>query len=109
MNKRVVLISSETLGKGDDELGKVILENFLVNIKKNPPQVIFLMNSGVKLATESSLLSVHLEELHNNGVQVLSCKTCVDHFGIEEDIIAGEISTMTYFAELTVDHNIITL
>lgn len=109
MNKRVVLISSDTLGRGDDKLGEVILENFLVNIKKNPPKVIFLMNSGVKLA-ESSLLSVHIKELSDLGVQVLLCKTCVEHFEIEEeDIVAGEISTMTYFTELIVDHNVLTL
>ncbi|NMD70825.1 transcriptional regulator [Bacillus sp. DNRA2] len=111
MNNKVILVSSNQLGKGDQELGEGILETFFTLLKQREdlPTAIFLMNSGVLTLTEQSLVSVHLKELEAKGVDILACKTCVDYYQVEEQLIAGKISGMPTFIDLAATHEVITI
>jgi len=111
MNTKVILVSSNQLGKGDPELGEGILETFFTLLKQRDemPAAVFCMNSGVFTMTEDSFVSVHLKELEEKGVDILACKTCVDHYGVEDKLAVGKISGMADFIELAAKYNVLTI
>lgn len=111
MRNKVILVSSNQLGKGDEVLGETILETFFTILKQRDefPIAIFCMNSGVLTTTEESLVSVHLKELQDKGVPVLVCKTCADHYGIENRLSVGKISGMGEFIELAAKYEVLTI
>jgi len=105
--KSLVFVDGETMGRGSDELGKVLMRSFLNTIKElevRPWRLIFL-NSGVKLATSDSEYIAILKEIENMGVEIISCGTCLDFFGIKEKVGVGRVSNMyeilTSFNEAT--------
>jgi selenium metabolism protein YedF len=111
MKNKVILVSSNQLGRGDKELGENILETYFTILKQQPelPTAIFCMNSGVFTMTEDSFVSVHLKELEAKGVEVLACKTCVDHYEVENKLSVGKISGMAHFIELQAKYEVITI
>ncbi|MCA1031034.1 DsrE family protein [Bacillus timonensis] len=111
MKNKVILVSSDQLGSGDKDLGEGVLETFFTLLKQQEekPAAIFLMQKGVLTLTEQSLVSVHLKELENAGVPVYACKTCVDYYGVEEQLIGGKISSMAHFIELATLHEVLTI
>lgn len=111
MKNKVILVSSDQLGKGERQLGEGILETFFTVLKQKEelPKAIFCMNSGVFTLTDASLVSMQLKELEDRGVEVLACKTCVDFYGIEEKLTVGKISGMAHFIELAAAYEILTI
>ncbi|WP_421381698.1 DsrE family protein [Bacillus salacetis] len=111
MKNKVILVSSDQLGKGDQELGEGVLETFFTLLKQrdDKPEAIFLMNRGVLTLTEQSLVLVHLKEIAESGVPVYACKTCVDYYDVEAQLIAGEISGMGHFIDLASKHEVLTI
>jgi sulfur relay (sulfurtransferase) complex TusBCD TusD component (DsrE family) len=111
MKNKVVLVSSDQLGKGNQDLGEGVLETFFTILKQREekPAAIFLMNKGVYTATEESLVSVHLQEMEKAGVPVFTCKTCVDYYELGEKLVVGEISSMGHFIELASQHEVLTI
>jgi selenium metabolism protein YedF len=92
----VVLIDSETVGRGDDDLGRILMGSFLhtlLNLTPLPRSII-LLNGGVRLAAEGSDFTKVLSALSDAGVDVLSCGTCLDFFQLKEKLMAGRVSTM---------------
>ena len=94
--KNTVFIDSETLGRGDDRLGAILMKAFILTLKElNPlPWRVIFINGGVKLASAGSELLPYLQELENLGVEILSCGTCLDFFGLKESLKAGRVSNM---------------
>lgn len=109
MRKKVILLNTDSWGKGDEELGHTLLETFLTILKQEEelPAAIFCMHRGVLALTESSVSSLHLKELQNRGVPVLACKTCTDYYGVTEKLYAGEISSMKRFIELSAAYEVL--
>jgi len=97
----VVLVASDIIGRGDDELGRILIRSFLhtLNEVEPLPETIIFLNAGVKLAVEGSPVLEDLAALAEKGVQILACGTCLGHFGLKEKIAAGEISNMYSIAE----------
>ena len=92
----VVVISSETMGRGDDKLGFVLMKGFihtLLDLDTLPGTMIFY-NSGVKLAVQDSDVIDDLKELESRGVELLICGTCANYFEIKDSLGAGVISNM---------------
>ena len=78
----VILVGSDRLGDGPDELGRLLMKNFIItllDVEKVPDRILFL-NTGVFLTTEGSEVLEALESLGNRGVEVLSCGVCLDFF-----------------------------
>ena len=99
---RVLLLGSEGMGRGDDRLGLTILGNLLKTLVANPlrPEKIVCWNAGVKLLTGTSPVVAALQDLEGIGVEILACKTCVEFFGLQDQLLAGEISTMPVISDL---------
>jgi selenium metabolism protein YedF len=97
----VVLIPSDGMGRGDDELGAILIRAFLhtLNEVEPLPATMVFINTGVKLTAEGSLVLDDLQALKERGVEILACGTCLGHFELKEKIAVGEISNMYTIAE----------
>jgi selenium metabolism protein YedF len=99
--RTVMLVASDRLGDGPEELGRLLLKNFIITLLdlEALPDRIFFVNSGVLLTTEGSELLEPLERLGNCGVEVLSCGVCLDFFNRKELLRAGSVTNMFTIAE----------
>ena len=93
---QVVFISSDRMGSGNDELGKVLIKGFIYTLTetKRYPKAVVLVNGGVTLSTENEATVENLKKLEEAGVQVLSCGTCLDYYGLKDQLKAGVVSNM---------------
>jgi selenium metabolism protein YedF len=98
--KIVVYVDGDTLGKGSEELGRILMKNFLHTLADITPKPwrIILINSGVKLAILGHECAPVLKGLADQGAEVLSCGTCLDYFGLKEKVEAGKVSNMNEIA-----------
>lgn len=94
--KMIYVISSDSMGRGSEELGWALLQTYIQTIKDvSPlPEKILLYNSGVKLVTDDSGALVAFRELQSLGVEILACGTCLDFFKLKSAIQVGQISNM---------------
>jgi len=92
----VIFIDTDSMGRGSEELGKILLRSFLQTLEQSEvrPQKIILMNSGVKLACQGSEVLEDLQELAKKGSEILACGTCLDFFGLKKNLTAGRVSNM---------------
>jgi selenium metabolism protein YedF len=96
VKKVVVYINSDLLGAGDEALGSFLMKAFLktlLDLDKKPDRLI-LINSGVLLAIEDSKVLDTLKTLSENGVEIVSCGTCLDFYKQKEKMRVGTISNM---------------
>lgn len=92
----VIFISSETLGSGDDKLGRILMEGFINTLQEQEkaPDSILLMNSAVRLAVEGSPVVGPLRDLTDRGCEILVCGTCLEFFGLKGKLAVGIVSNM---------------
>jgi selenium metabolism protein YedF len=95
-HKILVLMGSDTLGRGDNFLGSKLMGNFIATLKEMGPELwcVVLLNSGVKLAVGGSEVLPALLALEQTGVKVLVCGTCLNHFELLEAKQVGETTNM---------------
>lgn len=92
----VIVIDSDTMGKGDETLGKTLIKGFiytLTEIEKLPKSIIFY-NKGVNFVAEGSESLEDLEKLSRAGVKIYSCGACVNFYELSGKIKVGEITNM---------------
>ena len=97
----VVVISSDKMGEGDETLGYLLMTTFINSLKdldKMPKKILFY-NNGVKMITKSSPVIQPLKDLEKMGVELMACGTCVNHYGLSDEIGAGIIGNMYSIAE----------
>jgi selenium metabolism protein YedF len=94
--KIMVMVASDRMGRGDDELGSKLMVNFLKTLKEMGRDLwrLVFVNNGVKLAVEGSEALSILKELEGDGVQILVCGTCLNHFNLLEKKQVGETTNM---------------
>lgn len=97
MGKRVYIVT-DRLGSGDDELGSILMKNFMYALARNAdkPVAVMMTNGGVKLACEGSECLDDLRTLEAAGVQIRACGTCLDFYGLAEKLAVGEVGNMTH-------------
>jgi len=105
--RSLVFIDGETMGRGSDDLGKILMRSFLNTIREleTLPWRMVFVNAGVKLvASESEYIKI-LKEIESLGVDIIACGTCLDYFHLKEKVGVGRISNMfeivTSFNEAT--------
>ena len=94
--RKVVLLSSEKLGLGDDKLGGLLMANFLRLLGEDDrhPAMICLLNSGVNLVTGGHVCLDHMRRLESLGTTILICKTCLEYMDLEDKVAVGKVSNM---------------
>lgn len=91
-----IAIGSDKMGSGEDELGSILMKSFIYTVKETTPYPanILFYNSGVYLTCEDSPVLDDLKALAENGVEIVSCGTCLDYYNIKEKLKVGTISNM---------------
>lgn len=99
----VVVIRSERMGSGDEQLGAILMRAYLNALPQTEslPSAVILYNGGVKLALRGSDTAEALAVLEGKGVPVYACGTCLDFYGVKEQLAVGTVSNMYKIAELT--------
>ncbi|KYK21806.1 response regulator SirA [Thermoplasmatales archaeon SM1-50] len=96
MTKTTIILHSESLGRGNDELGKTMTGAFLRKLwasAKKPDTIIFY-NSAVHLLTNRSPVLDALSGLSKSGVDLVACQTCIGFYEIEKKLTIGRIVDM---------------
>ncbi len=98
---RVVVLPASTMGTGDDTLGAALMKAFVFALTQQDvlPDTVLCYNGGVHLTCEGSESLDDLRALAAAGVEVLSCGTCLNHFGITDKLAVGEVTNMYVIAE----------
>lgn len=98
---RVAVIPSEFMGSGDDELGAVLMKGFVFALTQldELPETVLMYNGGVKLACTGSSSLDDLRTLAEAGVEIMSCGTCLNHYGLAEQLEVGEATNMYVIVE----------
>jgi selenium metabolism protein YedF len=93
---QTIAIASETMGNGDDELGTILMKGFIYTLTEaHPyPKMLLFYNGGVKLACQGAETLEDLHKLEEAGVEILVCGTCLNFFGIADQIAVGSVSNM---------------
>ena len=97
----IVVLSSDKMGEGDEKLGHILIKGFLYALTQLEvlPKTILMYNNGVKLAVEGSESLADLKLLETQGVEVLSCGTCLNHYQLTEKLGVGTITNMYTIVE----------
>jgi intracellular sulfur oxidation DsrE/DsrF family protein len=100
--KKVIVLNSEGMGRGDEELGGRLLGNFLRKVWASPekPATIVFYNSAVKLLAYGAMVSDALDGLSLAGVDLVACGTCVNHYQLSQSLAMGRVSDMQEIVEL---------
>lgn len=99
--QQVVVISADTMGSGDDALGKTLLKGFIFALTQldTLPKTVLFYNGGVRLSCEGSESLDDLRALAAAGVEIASCGACLSYYGLTEKLAVGQITNMYAIVE----------
>ena len=97
----VVVLSNNQMGNGSEELGQILMKGFIFALTEldELPSTVLLYNSGVKLSTEVSNSIEDLKTLQAQGVEILSCGTCLNYYDLTEKLQVGDVTNMYFILE----------
>ena len=92
----VIAVDTATMGRGNDELGKVLMKGFLFAVTQldTLPKTMLFYNGGATLTTEGSDSLEDLKSLEAQGVKIKTCGTCLNYYGLTEKLQVGEVTNM---------------
>ncbi|EHQ89322.1 DsrE family protein [Desulfosporosinus youngiae] len=96
MSNFVYFISTDKIGHQDPDLGQVLMRDFfrkLAEASLKPTHILF-MERGVKLLLPEFEAHDALKRLHEEGIKLLACKTCLEFYDIGQRIALGEVTDM---------------
>lgn len=107
--KTVVVISSDKMGEGEAELGTILMKGFVYALTQleTLPTGILLYNKGAYLSCEGSPVLEDLQILSEAGVEILTCGTCLNYYGLEEKLKAGSVANMYRIVETQAEADLI--
>jgi len=99
--KTVVVLSSDKMGSGNDELGGALMKAFVFALSQQEtlPDTILCYNGGVKLTCEGSESLEDLKGMAARGVEIMSCGTCLNFYDLKEKLAVGEVTNMYVIVE----------
>ena len=97
----VVVVSSDRMGAGNDELGKVLIKGFIFAVTQldKLPKTMLFYNGGATLTAEGSDSLEDLKHLEEQGVEILTCGTCLNYYGLSEKLQVGSVTNMYTIVE----------
>ena len=92
----VFVISGDTLGRGNDDLGRKLMGKLVLQLSTQVPKphALVFYNAGVKLVAEGSTCLEGLRTLDEEGAELLVCGTCVDFYQLTGRIAVGRVTDM---------------
>ena len=97
----VVVVSSDRMGSGNDELGKVLIKGFIFAVTQldTLPKTMLFYNGGATLTTEDSDSLEDLKSLEAQGVEIMTCGPCLDYYGLKDKLAVGTVTNMYSIVE----------
>ena len=95
------VVSSDRMGTGNDELGKVLIKGFIYAVTQldTLPKKMLFYNGGATLTTEGSDSIEDLKSLEAQGVEILTCGTCLDYYHLKDKLVVGGVTNMYSIVE----------
>lgn len=96
-----MVVSSDRMGSGDEELGTVLMKGFLfalTQLTELPGKILFY-NGGARLTCKGSESVEDLKAMERQGVEILTCGTCLDYYGLKEKLEVGGVTNMYTIVE----------
>ena len=92
----VLLVPREGMGSAPPDLQMTLIDKYLgLLLESNSlPAAICFYAEGVKLTVEGSPVLERLREIESRGTHLIVCSTCVDYFGLRENVRAGVVGGM---------------
>lgn len=93
---KLVVLSADHMGEGAEELGNILMKSFLYALTQQDelPDTILCYNSGAKLTCKGSESLEDFRNLAARGVEILTCGTCLNFYGITEKLQVGGVTNM---------------
>ena len=97
----VVAVDTAVMGRGSDELGAALMKGFLFAVSQleRLPKTMLFYNGGAKLTVEGSDSLEDLRSMEAQGVEILTCGTCLSHYGLTEKLAVGSVTNMYTIVE----------
>ena len=97
----VVAVDTDVMGRGSEELGRTLMKGFLFAVGQLPelPETMLFYNGGARLTTEGSASLEDLKSMEAQGVEILTCGTCLNHYGLTEQLAVGSVTNMYTIVE----------
>ena len=98
----VVAVTSATMGSGNEELGKLLMKGFIYALSQQEqlPKTILFYNGGATIPTEGSVSLEDLKAMEAQGVEIFTCGTCLDFYGLKDKLAVGSVTNMYSIVEL---------
>ncbi|WP_322152827.1 sulfurtransferase-like selenium metabolism protein YedF [Paratractidigestivibacter sp.] len=105
----VIQVASDAMGTGDDELGHKLIKGFIFSLTQldELPATMLFYNGGARLTCEGSASLEDLKNLADAGVEILTCGTCLDHYGLSEKLAVGEVTNMYVIAQKLIGASVV--
>ena len=99
---QIFLITGDQIGISAEEPGKKLMQTFLYSLAQLPkaPEIILLINAGVKLPVQGSEVLDNLKTIAEHGADIRSCGQCLNYYGLTEKLVVGKITNMMEIVEL---------
>lgn len=97
----VVAVDSNVMGKGSDELGATLMKGFIYAVSQleKLPKAMLFYNGGAKLTVEGSVSVEDLKNMEAQGVEILTCGTCLNFYGLTDKLAVGSVTNMYTIVE----------
>lgn len=97
----VVVISSNKMGEGNEDLGKALMKGFLYALSQQEslPKTLLFYNGGAMFTCEGSPSLEDLTSMERKGVEILTCGTCLDYYGLSHKLKVGQVTNMYVISE----------
>lgn len=92
----VILLARAGMGEAEPALQQKVLATYLRLLHENNslPAAICFYADGVKLVVAGSPVLTELQALEARGVHLISCLTCLDYYGLTDQLAVGIIGGM---------------
>ncbi len=99
--RTVVAVGTDAMGLGSEELGRQLMKGFLYALSQleELPRTILFYNGGARLTTQGSLSLEDLRSMEAQGVEILTCGTCLNYYGLTEKLTVGGVTNMYSIVE----------
>ena len=96
VKKIMVMLATDRMGFGDDELGLKLMISYIKTLKEMGPELwrLVFVNNGVKLTIKGSEVLSVLKGYEKDGLHIMVCGTCLTHFDLLDKKQVGETTNM---------------
>jgi selenium metabolism protein YedF len=100
-NNTVVAIDTAAMGRGDDNLGKTLMKGFIYALSQleELPKTVIFYNGGATIPVEGSVSVEDLKSMEAQGVEILTCGTCLNFYGLTDKLAVGQVTNMYSIVE----------